>query len=72
MERWIETEQDVKLMLPFGEVLVLIDTDNSLHVYEVSNGKWVLQIDPTGRFVVTAITHPATYLNKVLVGSSEG
>lgn len=59
-------------MVPFGEVIVVVDANSSLHVLDIEDGSRVLQIDSAGEFTISAIIHPATYLNKVVVGSTRG
>uniref|UniRef100_F1KV81 WD repeat-containing protein 36 n=1 Tax=Ascaris suum TaxID=6253 RepID=F1KV81_ASCSU len=70
--RWLEVSEKVLLMVPFGEVIVVVDANSSLHVLDIEDGSRVLQIDSAGEFTISAIIHPATYLNKVVVGSTRG
>uniref|UniRef100_A0A914R584 CNH domain-containing protein n=1 Tax=Parascaris equorum TaxID=6256 RepID=A0A914R584_PAREQ len=56
--------EKVLLMVPFGEVIVVVDANSSLHVLDIEDGSRVLQIDSAGEFTISAIIHPATYLNK--------
>ncbi|XP_028660660.2 WD repeat-containing protein 36 isoform X1 [Erpetoichthys calabaricus] len=64
---------DVHLLQPFGDHLISVDSDNVLIVWDTQSEEEYTQIsfDKT-LFVVSAITHPSTYLNKILVGSRQG
>uniref|UniRef100_A0A3Q3M285 WD repeat domain 36 n=1 Tax=Mastacembelus armatus TaxID=205130 RepID=A0A3Q3M285_9TELE len=54
-------KQEVHLLLPLGDQLISADSDIYLR----------LQFD-LNTFEVSAMMHPSTYLNKVLLGSSQG
>ncbi|KAI8786613.1 WD repeat-containing protein 36 isoform X1 [Biomphalaria glabrata] len=64
---------EVHLLLPFGHHLISVDVDGFLIVWDLGAGKPYLQtkFDPES-FSVTAIAHPHTYMNKVLLGSEQG
>ncbi|BFY99565.1 hypothetical protein BsWGS_02605 [Bradybaena similaris] len=64
---------DVILLLPFGPHLISVDSDGFLIVWDISSGEKYLQVkfDPAA-FSVTAIAHPHTYVNKILLGSKQG
>ncbi|KAM9306372.1 WD repeat-containing protein 36 [Pholidichthys leucotaenia] len=66
-------EQEVRLLLTLGDQLVSADSGGDVIVWDVSSGEVYLQLhfDPT-TFDVSAMMHPCTYLNKVLLGSSQG
>ncbi|MFH4980109.1 hypothetical protein AB6A40_006818 [Gnathostoma spinigerum] len=72
IDRWLEVPYDVRAMIPFGEVLVVIDVKNTLHVVDIEDGQSLIQINSPAEFTVTAAVHPATYINKVLIGSASG
>ncbi|EFO24634.1 hypothetical protein LOAG_03853 [Loa loa] len=72
VKRWLEVPNIVRWLLPFGDVLVVVDTENSIHVVDVETGDELVLIETSGQFDCSAITHPATYLNKVLLGSRQG
>ncbi|KAJ3605510.1 hypothetical protein NHX12_027556 [Muraenolepis orangiensis] len=64
---------DVHLLLVLGDTLVSADRDGLLLVWDVPTQEEYLRLtfDPT-TFDISALAHPSTYLNKVLVGSSQG
>ncbi|XP_015192182.2 WD repeat-containing protein 36 [Lepisosteus oculatus] len=64
---------EVHLLLPFGDHMISVDKDNILIIWDVQSEEEYLQItfDKTA-FDVSAIMHPSTYLNKILLGSSQG
>ncbi|KAM4635056.1 WD repeat-containing protein 36 [Polymixia lowei] len=64
---------DVHLLLTFGEHMISADRDGVLVVWDVAAEEEYLrlQFDPT-TFNLSAMMHPSTYLNKVLLGSSQG
>ncbi|XP_041666013.1 WD repeat-containing protein 36 [Cheilinus undulatus] len=66
-------KQEVRLLLPLGDQLISADSGGDVIVWDVQDGDVYLrlQFDPTS-FDVSAMMHPSTYLNKVLLGSSQG
>lgn len=64
--RTLTVEKPVKFMLSFVEILVVVDVENNLRVISVGDGIEILSIPPVEGFEVTALAHPATYLNKVV------
>ncbi|VDO17117.1 unnamed protein product [Brugia timori] len=72
VKRWLETSDNVRWLLPFGDILVVVDVKNSIHVMDVDTGDELVLIETSGQFDCSAIAHPATYLNKVLLGSRQG
>uniref|UniRef100_A0A3Q2P0E8 WD repeat domain 36 n=1 Tax=Fundulus heteroclitus TaxID=8078 RepID=A0A3Q2P0E8_FUNHE len=64
-------EQEVRLLLPLGDQLVSADSGGDVIVWDVKEIYLRLNFDP-GTFDVSAMMHPSTYLNKVLLGSSQG
>ncbi|KAK5620300.1 hypothetical protein CRENBAI_025715 [Crenichthys baileyi] len=66
-------KQEVRLLLPLGDQLISADSGGDVVVWSITGGDIYLQLnfDP-GTFDVSAMMHPSTYLNKVLLGSSQG
>ncbi|XP_037340915.2 WD repeat-containing protein 36 [Pungitius pungitius] len=66
-------KQEVRLLLPLGDQLISADGGGDVIVWDVQEGDVYLrlQFDPAS-FDVSAMMHPSTYLNKVLLGSSQG
>ncbi|XP_005950678.2 WD repeat-containing protein 36 [Haplochromis burtoni] len=66
-------EQEVRLLLPLGDQLISADSGGDVIVWDVQSGEVYLRLhfDPS-TFDVSAMMHPSTYLNKVLLGSSQG
>ncbi|CAL8341870.1 unnamed protein product [Arctogadus glacialis] len=64
---------DVHLLLVLGDTLVSADRDGLLLVWDVPTQEEYLRLtfDPA-TFDLSALAHPSTYLNKVLLGSSQG
>lgn len=65
-------EAPIHLILPFGPHLVSIDEAAHLKVWDIKAGIIYLELSFGAHFTVSAICHPNTYLNKVLLGSSQG
>ncbi|KAH9489302.1 WD repeat-containing protein 36 [Bulinus truncatus] len=64
---------EVSLLLPFGHHLISIDVDGFLIVWDIALGEPYLQMKfDKSSFFVTAIAHPHTYMNKILLGSEQG
>ncbi|KAJ3552995.1 hypothetical protein NM688_g3858 [Phlebia brevispora] len=60
-------------MLVFGnQLLALTEDGGHMLVWETAEGSLQATIQFDAGFTATSILHPATYLNKVLVASSEG
>uniref|UniRef100_A0A4W6CQ21 WD repeat domain 36 n=1 Tax=Lates calcarifer TaxID=8187 RepID=A0A4W6CQ21_LATCA len=64
-------KQEVRLLLPLGDQLLSADSSGDVIVWDVQDIYLRLQFDPN-TFDVSAMMHPSTYLNKVLLGSSQG
>lgn len=64
----------VHLLLPFGvQHLISIDTTSCLKVWNVQDESEFCEIPfDNDEFKITAICHPPTYLNKILLGSEQG
>ncbi|XP_077479730.1 WD repeat-containing protein 36 [Stigmatopora argus] len=65
--------REVRSLLPFGDQLVSADAGGLVIVWDVRGGDVYLELtfDPA-TFAVSAMMHPSTYLNKVLLGSTQG
>ncbi|XP_073333569.1 WD repeat-containing protein 36 [Pagrus major] len=65
--------QEVRVLLPLGDQLISADSGGDVIVWDVQGADVYLrlQFDPA-TFDVSAMMHPSTYLNKVLLGSSQG
>ncbi|CAC5374475.1 UTP21 [Mytilus coruscus] len=66
-------EYPVHLLLPFGNHLISVDTGSNVKVWDIhSEGIYLeMNFDNSG-FQVTAVMHPHTYLNKLVLGSKQG
>ncbi|KAI3362543.1 hypothetical protein L3Q82_012817, partial [Scortum barcoo] len=65
--------QEVRLLLPLGDQLISADSDGDVIVWDVQGGDVYLRLQfDVATFDVSAMMHPSTYLNKVLLGSSQG
>jgi U3 small nucleolar RNA-associated protein 21 len=62
----------VQLLCIFGEKLISISEDRILKIWNISTHNEEGEIILAGDFTPTAILHPSTYLNKILIGSKEG
>lgn len=64
---------NVHLLLPFRDHLIAIDEGNNLKVWTIESEIVYLEIPfPLNAFRITAIAHPPTYINKILLGSEQG
>ncbi|XP_055532971.1 WD repeat-containing protein 36 isoform X2 [Wyeomyia smithii] len=66
-------EKRVHLLLPFGKHLLSIDEANLMKIWFVGTQEVYLEV-PLNKeqFDVSALMHPASYKNKVLLGSTQG
>uniref|UniRef100_A0A6M2DGU2 Putative u3 small nucleolar rna-associated protein 21 n=1 Tax=Xenopsylla cheopis TaxID=163159 RepID=A0A6M2DGU2_XENCH len=66
-------EKSIHLMLPFGPLLLAVDEDNTMKIWDIKTEALhsELSFDRT-TFHVTSILHPCTYINKILFGSEQG
>jgi len=63
----------VHALLPFGPHLISVDEASVLKVWDVKTGEEFLELTFNNeRTQVTALCHPSTYMDKVLVGSKQG
>uniref|UniRef100_A0A6A7FQS0 WD repeat-containing protein 36-like n=1 Tax=Hirondellea gigas TaxID=1518452 RepID=A0A6A7FQS0_9CRUS len=66
-------KHEVQFMAVIGRNLVSVDVENNLKVWDVVEGSVYLEMDfNSNAFDITAMVHPPTYLNKVLIGSRQG
>lgn len=72
VDRVIKLKCKVKFMIVLGENLIIVDFDNGLRVVNIESGDESLHLEGDDSFVVTSLLHPATYINKVVLGSSKG
>lgn len=64
---------NVQFLLPFGQHLVAVDEESVVKVWDIEAESVYLDIPfAVDSFKITAITHPATYINKMLLGSEQG
>ncbi|XP_029427694.1 WD repeat-containing protein 36 isoform X2 [Rhinatrema bivittatum] len=64
---------EIHLLQPFGDHVISVDLDNLLIIWEVQTEEEYLQLNFDKKvFTVSAIMHPSTYLNKILLGSQQG
>lgn len=67
-------DASVVAMLPFGEHLLVLDSRNVLTAFSSADGAVFSRLEDLDRrhFAATVLSHPATYVNKVLLGSRQG
>uniref|UniRef100_UPI00398F518B WD repeat-containing protein 36 isoform X2 n=1 Tax=Pristiophorus japonicus TaxID=55135 RepID=UPI00398F518B len=64
---------EVHLLLPFGDHMISVDRDNILIIWDVQSEEEYLQLNfDKIVFAVSALLHPSTYINKILLGSQQG
>ena len=68
-----DPEDKIRFLLPFGQHLIAVGDANVLRIWEIESEEVYLEI-PFARdeFLITAVMHPFTYLNKILLGSDQG
>ncbi|XP_053679413.1 WD repeat-containing protein 36 [Anopheles nili] len=70
---YIGHEKPVHLLLPFANHLISVDETSLLKIWEVTTKELYLEIPFSNEdFQITAIVHPASYKNKILLGSAQG
>ncbi|PIO31595.1 hypothetical protein AB205_0000130, partial [Aquarana catesbeiana] len=66
-------EAEIHLVLPFGDHVISVDTDNNMIIWDVESEEEYLQMNfDRSYFTISAIMHPSTYLNKIILGSQQG
>lgn len=71
----VEEEKGTQLssLIVFGDTIVALSSDGkSVFVWSVASTELIRRIDLPNTFVASSILHPATYLNKILIGSIDG
>eukprot|EP00116_Pleurobrachia_bachei_P010731 sb/3470993/ len=61
---------DITHILPFGDHLISIASDKRLLIHDISSGEVYAELNLD--HAVTSLLHPATYLNKILLGTDSG
>jgi len=66
-------ETDVHILYPFGPKLISIDQSSMLKVWDIKDGSEYLEMTFNNtKTKITALCHPSTYLDKILIGSKQG
>ncbi|KAJ1740992.1 rRNA-processing protein utp21 [Coemansia sp. RSA 1086] len=64
---------EISGLIHFGDFLVGISADNAVVVWRRSSGEATEVIEfERESFAVTSVVHPSTYVNKIVVGSTQG
>ncbi|XP_054570984.1 WD repeat-containing protein 36 isoform X3 [Eptesicus fuscus] len=64
---------EIHLLQPFGDHVISVDTDSILIIWHIYSEEEYLQLTfDKSVFKISAILHPSTYLNKILLGSEQG
>ncbi|KAM7362233.1 WD repeat-containing protein 36 [Cochliomyia hominivorax] len=65
--------KNIHLLLPFGKHLIAVDEANVMKVWDITEEQVYLEVpfNPE-EFQITAIAHPPTYINKIVLGSKQG
>lgn len=59
-------------LLTIGDILISVSNDHTMRIWNYKEGEEIHTIELHPDFNVTAILHPLTYLNKILLGSDNG
>lgn len=71
--KYVGHNSKVHLLLPFGMHLISVDQDSLLKVWDKKDESVYLEIPfQNDTFKISAIMHPNTYINKIVVGSEQG
>ncbi|CAH1373221.1 unnamed protein product [Tenebrio molitor] len=66
-------KKPVHLMLPFGVHLISVDESSNVKIWDIKAETVFLELTFSNKsFQITAIVHPSTYINKILLGSEQG
>lgn len=74
----LELQQDeegtqLSSLIVFGDTIVALSSDGrSVFVWSIASTELIRRIDLPDNFVASSLLHPATYLNKILLGSTDG
>uniref|UniRef100_A0A2K6FTJ2 WD repeat domain 36 n=1 Tax=Propithecus coquereli TaxID=379532 RepID=A0A2K6FTJ2_PROCO len=64
---------EIHLLQPFGDHVISVDADSILIIWHIYSEEEYLQLTfEKSVFKISAILHPSTYLNKILLGSEQG
>ncbi|KAG8505660.1 WD repeat-containing protein 36, partial [Galemys pyrenaicus] len=64
---------EIHLLQPFGDHVISVDIDSILIIWHIYSEEEYLQLTfDKSVFKISAILHPSTYLNKILLGSEQG
>ncbi|GMT23924.1 hypothetical protein PFISCL1PPCAC_15221, partial [Pristionchus fissidentatus] len=73
VQREIDVGSEIRHLLVFGDIIFVVDVENKLMMVNKESGEIQLTLEwPKETFEISSVTHPATYLNKVLLGSTDG
>lgn len=71
--KYIGHTSKVQLLLPFGLHLISVDEDSLMKVWDKRSETVYLEVPfDNATFKVSAIMHPNTYVNKIVIGSEQG
>lgn len=76
--RWLQHtygghKSTIRFILAFGPYIISIDDDSLMIVNDIKSEEYVFKTSfGTDVFNVSCLMHPATYLNKILIGSKQG
>ncbi|SJX64478.1 related to UTP21-U3 snoRNP protein [Sporisorium reilianum f. sp. reilianum] len=60
-------------LIVFGDTIVALSSDGrSVFIWLIAGTDLIRRIDLPADFVASSLLHPATYLNKILIGSTDG
>ncbi|CAK9820677.1 WD repeat-containing protein 36 [Anthophora plagiata] len=66
-------ECPIHTLLPFGPHLISIDESSNVKIWDIKTEELLAELTFSNSvFKVTTLTHPATYMNKLLFGSEQG
>lgn len=63
----------IHLMIPFGPHLISVDENSIVKIWDIKTEELFLELTfRNDDFKISAIIHPNTYINKILLGSEQG
>ncbi|KAG8456316.1 hypothetical protein GDO86_002197 [Hymenochirus boettgeri] len=66
-------EAEIHLVQPFGDHVISVDTSNVLMIWDIQSEEEYLELKfEKTSFTISALMHPSTYINKILLGSQQG
>ncbi|KAJ3242725.1 WD repeat-containing protein 36 [Chytriomyces hyalinus] len=70
------TEDDGEMrffkMILLGNLVLAAASDNTIRIWNWSTKEYIKTISFDSKFTVTAMVHPSTYVNKILIASGDG